>query len=151
MLKLSTIAMTGWLGLSHCRALDLDIAWMGLDGRSAVHRVSGICPKQPWTSVVGMLPTLCHEDFMRHIYDNVDAFLQASASCGNWYTIARKKSKHWKVFFSSCFVRPLFLALKSSFFPASLKYFHLRILGTEKKQLALVAPLPSTVPWSPQK
>lgn len=139
MLKLSTVAMTGWLRLSHCRALDLDIAWMGLDGRSAVHRVSGICPKQPWTSVVGMLPPLCHEDFMRHIYDNVDAFLQAS--CGNWYAIARTKSKHLKVFFSSCFFRPLFLALKSNFFPASLKYFHLWIFGTEKKTatVALVA------------
>ena len=146
MLKLSTVAMTGWLRLSHCRALDLDIAWMGLDGRSAVHRVSGICPKQPWTSVVGMLPPLCHEDFMRHIYDNVDAFLQAS--CGNWYAIARTKSKHLKVFFSSCFFRPLFLALKSNFFPASLKYFHLWIFGTEKKTASPCSPLPSAVQWS---
>lgn len=149
MLKLSTVAMTGWLRLSHCRALDLDIAWMGLDGRSAVHRVSGICPKQPWTSVVGMLPPLCHEDFMRHIYDNVDAFLQASASCGNLYNMTRTKSKHLKVFFSSCFFRHLFLAIKSSFFPASLTYFHLWIFGTEKKnQLSPCSPLPSNVPWS---
>ena len=51
------------------------------------------------------------------------------------------------------FRSPTFLALKSSFFPASLKYFHLWIFGTEKKNsyCSPCSPLPSTVAMIPQK